>query len=74
MSSKRRLRRRQCERKKRYGTQAEAVQAIINMKRAGVCRPDTHSYRCERCGGWHVGRAKKHFDRRKVVKVWEYGV
>ena len=71
MSSKRRLRRRRCENKRRYETQTEAVQAIINMKQAGVCRPDTHSYRCDLCGGWHVGRAARHLGRRKSIKLWE---
>lgn len=71
MSSKRRLRRRRCERKRRYASQTEAVQAIIGMKKAGVCRPDTHSYHCDLCGGWHVGRASKNLGHRKSIKLWE---
>ena len=55
MASKRRIRRNACGSKKRYETEREARNAIIQyMKDFGkghrMC-----SYRCKFCGGFHIG-------------------
>lgn len=58
MSSKRRIRRRSCEGKVNYPDKATAIH------NAGILRK-THqggtwrAYRCEFCGGWHVGRPSR---------------
>ena len=54
MASKRRLRRKQCEGKRRYATQAEA-QTQADRSRGvdgGQC---IDPYLCDFCGGWHIG-------------------
>jgi hypothetical protein len=55
VSSKRRLRRKRCERKVRHGSAAAGMAAIDRMR--GLGRVDGHMsvYRCATCGGWHVG-------------------
>ena len=53
MASKRRLRRRQCEGKKRYTSRAEAVTAAINYQRKFGARKN--AYNCKFCKGWHFG-------------------
>jgi hypothetical protein len=53
VASLRHQRRRSCEGKVRYETQAEAVAALIGVQRAGA--RGVHTYACKRCGGWHVG-------------------
>ena len=53
MSSKRRLRRRSCEQKRRYGSAHHAKRArraADPVKFHGV-----HPYHCQFCGGWHLG-------------------
>jgi len=55
MSSKRRLRRRSCEKKVRYESQGHARAAVRELARkfaAVQCEP----YQCHFCGGWHLGR------------------
>lgn len=55
MSSKRHMRRRACENKKRYESVEDASHASRKMRRAfegGTWA----AYRCPFCGGWHVGR------------------
>ena len=61
MSSKRRLRRKQCTRKFRHATQRRAVAALISGKRAGIYNDRSHAYLCPLCSGWHVGREKLRF-------------
>ena len=52
MSSKRRLRRRQCERKVGHSTLEHAVIAIKNTERFKLLR----AYKCKFCKKWHIGR------------------
>jgi len=61
VASKRAVRRRQCQRKFRYRTQASADvdrrRLIRQAIRAGR-NPRLNVYRCRWCGGWHVGHWK----------------
>lgn len=59
MSSKRRLRRKQCEKKKRYASQEVAVQRLGHLKRIGKLKADSVPYPCHFCHGWHIGRRKQ---------------
>ena len=53
----RKLRRRSCERKRRYPDHIAALAfAIHEMERQPGLKLDT--YRCRFCGGWHLYRAK----------------
>ncbi len=58
MSSKRALRRKQCERKTRFETKDEAL-ASARHTRAVSGRGPVAAYRCRFCGGWHVGHLNK---------------
>lgn len=56
MASKRRVRRRSCESKRRFATQTEAVGAAkAASKNRGVYMG---TYRCRFCHRWHFGRPK----------------
>lgn len=55
MASKRRLRRRSCERKKRHAKR-DAIGIAKSMRRRGKM---VSAYSCQFCGGWHVGRLDK---------------
>lgn len=46
------LRKKACESKNRYATQAEAKDAIASCAAYG--RTGLHSYRCPYCRGWHL--------------------
>ena len=60
MASKRRLRRKACEGKKRYATQLEAVVAIKAMARRKALRGGSvEPYRCLWCGGFHFGHVSQ---------------
>jgi len=50
MSSKRHLRRRSCESKIRHADESFAFNHAKSLGR------DYFPYRCQFCGGWHVGR------------------
>ena len=58
MSSKRRLRRRSCTSKKRYGSveiakrEAQTISSLLGS----FWLP----YKCDFCNGYHVGRPKRH--------------
>jgi hypothetical protein len=53
MASKRRLRRKMCEAKRRYGSRKEAENVKERVKRqAGGF---LNSYCCRFCHGWHIG-------------------
>ena len=59
----RELRRRSCERKRRYPDHIAALAfAIHEMERQPGLKLDT--YRCRFCGGWHLYRAKRSNPRR----------
>ena len=53
MASKRGIRRRECEQKKRYRTKDYAEADVLRLERAYAER--YHEYPCARCGSWHVG-------------------
>jgi len=72
MSSKRRLRRRGCEHKRRY-SEDEARRMMGRMDSEGRLRPGSHVYRCNFCGWWHIGRQPQEAGgKRQRVKVWEW--
>jgi hypothetical protein len=58
VASKRRKRRKSCRGKKRYD---EEWQAAVEAKRLRQLKSDQRIgwYRCQFCGGWHVGRRDK---------------
>lgn len=53
MSSKRRLRRRECERKKRYATPEAARRDAWRVSQRESLQ--IHAYHCPHCRGYHVG-------------------
>jgi hypothetical protein len=55
MASKRRQRRKQCEGKRRYGTQTEALTAQCNLNRKRGWSEKLSPYRCRFCHGFHFG-------------------
>ena len=57
MASKRRLRRRACERKRDYPDQTTATAAARSLRRA--TGEHVHAYRCQHCAAWHVGHPPK---------------
>ncbi len=57
MASKRRLRRRQCEQKRRHTTAGDALVALHRLQRKGHQGKLT-IYRCRFCNGYHVGHAQ----------------
>lgn len=61
MSSKRRLRRRECERKVRHPNHRAATYALHHTGAARVLPQGAghlHVYQCRNCGGWHVGHER----------------
>lgn len=59
MSSKRRIRRNACTRKVRHATQEGARVAIkVMVKRMGGMLGYMQSYKCQFCGGWHIGHGQ----------------
>jgi hypothetical protein len=63
MASKRRQRRRSCKSKIRHDSEENAW---IHAHHLGVAY---HPYRCQFCGGWHVGRLAKEKVRGLLVKA-----
>jgi hypothetical protein len=59
MSSKRRIRRNKCTSKVRHADQHSAGAAIAKLaKRMGGMLGYMQTYKCQFCGGWHIGHAK----------------
>lgn len=54
MASKRRLRRKECEGKRRYGSSGEA-QTAANALRGVSGGAYIEPYQCEFCNAWHIG-------------------
>lgn len=50
MASLRNKRRKQCDGKVRHESQRFAIVSLLKSK-----REDMHPYKCQFCGGWHVG-------------------
>jgi hypothetical protein len=63
MASKRRMRRRQCEGKRRFPDPETARSAALSAWRA--CNQRFNVYRCDFCGGYHFGHAMHGKVRRK---------
>ena len=55
MSSKRRLRRKQCEGKVRHPDRDAALAHIFSLVRKGKARGLMSPYKCRWCGAWHMG-------------------
>jgi hypothetical protein len=70
MSSKRRIRRRQCQHKKRYPDEESAQNAIRHMRQTGVAYTGLHVYPCDFGNHFHVGRQPKNFRGR--LKMWQW--
>lgn len=58
MSSKRRLRRKRCERKTRFAEKEGALGAARHTRTATGSGPMS-AYECPWCGGWHVGHMSR---------------
>jgi hypothetical protein len=71
MSSKRRLRRRECTNKHRYSSEKEAHEHIAWLDKIGKLKPDTHAYRCRFGNHFHIGRGSQH-QRRTRIKLWQW--
>ncbi len=72
MSSKRRLRRRQCTHKRRFDNQPQAERMLGRLASIGRLRPGLHVYHCPFCRGYHLGRADKQFKQKGRLKLWEW--
>lgn len=59
MASKRRLRRRSCERKVRHEDPGAAWAMVKRLHRTKGDQGNLQVYRCPFCGGWHVGHGKE---------------
>ena len=57
MSSKRAIRRRQCDGKKRHATAADAMLARATLNRSKGYQGRMNVYRCQFCRGYHIGHA-----------------
>jgi hypothetical protein len=55
MGSKRRLRRKECEGKRRYATAGEASAAVNAARGSAAGGQYLEAYQCPHCGGWHIG-------------------
>lgn len=55
MASKRRLRRKTCERKKRYVSKEECVKVMREVNSKNSFSERLSAYKCKLCNGWHFG-------------------
>ena len=69
MASKRRLRRKVCDRKKRHATQGQAVGLLIRLKAEGRLDAAHRTYLCPVCNGWHIGRWNGHSEPYAMRKL-----
>jgi hypothetical protein len=60
MSSKRRIRRKQCDGKHRYSKEEAEEEAKLK-------RWPYHAYKCSFCKGWHIGRRP---GRKAIVMIY----
>jgi hypothetical protein len=58
MSSKRRIRRNACTGKVRHESAENAQARIRQIRAANPGTPRLNAYRCQFCGGYHVGHAQ----------------
>lgn len=59
MSSKRAIRRRACKGKVRHPEQGHAHAALRSLVRERGDQGAMTPYRCQFCGGWHIGHTPK---------------
>ena len=64
MASKRRIRRKSCEGKKRYMDTGEARKSLYFQKRNGSLKGLINIYHCKFCGKFHLGHAPQFIARR----------
>jgi len=65
VSSKRHMRRKACDGKRRHANHAEAVAHIASLYRSGrKTGGEMGAYHCHFCKGWHVGHTPAHIDKR----------
>lgn len=57
MPSRKRLKAKSCDRKRRYATSAEA-ESTAQHRRAESGELDLEIYPCRFCNGWHIGHAQ----------------
>lgn len=67
MSSKRRLRRKSCDGKKKFATQTEAMKIVWKMKSDGEI---VHTYKCQFCKGWHIGHYHRPTHKTEFEVKW----
>lgn len=63
MASKRRIRRKQCEGKKRYSDKEECEYTMRKVRKKNPSWQRLNTYKCKFCKGWHFGHTPK-----KVIK------
>ncbi|RJQ22005.1 MAG: hypothetical protein C4560_02990 [Nitrospiraceae bacterium] len=67
MSSKRRLRRKECESKKKYLTLDHAYSHVRLLKKKGdIVKP----YKCSFCGAWHLGHQR--MKAMGITNTWKH--
>ena len=66
MASKRRKRRKSCTGKKRYPSRKEAMDSRDRVFKEYRIRLD--AYKCDFCGGWHIGHGSRGRRYRKREK------
>lgn len=59
MASKRGVRRKSCEGKRRYESRQEARWWLSRYTAERGYAGHMNVYRCQFCGGWHMGHAKR---------------
>lgn len=59
MASKRRLRRKACTGKVRYGTQEDCDKVMRAVNSKSEVRQRMSAYKCKFCNGWHFGHTPK---------------
>lgn len=55
----------------RHATRDDAHAHIVSLKRDGKRSGETTAYKCDACGGWHVGRRIKsrlNAEKRKAAR------
>lgn len=60
---------RQCKKKRKYSTQKEAVLSLMGQKKKGLLSESHHTYKCNICKKWHIGRPPR--NKKKVKKLWQ---
>lgn len=59
MASKRRIRRKQCEGKKRYLNREDCTFAMFKVNKKNQSWHRLNTYKCKFCKGWHFGHTPK---------------